>query len=156
MDKLARTLLNFLVITVFIKTGNVFAKGINVDLQSTGSSWPIEIAVPLGFFAIFPTCLFLIGFFRYRSKREKQITLRTMAENGAQIPPEMFMEGQKDLNPIDRDRRRGLLFTLSSLGLLSFLLIIKTSVQGMWSIALIPLLLGIGYLISWKLAEKEK
>ena len=155
MDKLARTFINICVGLVFFHTTSSWAKGVNVNLSSGGSRWPVEVIVPVAFFAIFPACLFLIGFFRYRGKREKQVTLRTMAENGAQIPPEMFMEGEKNLNPMDRDRRRGLLFSLSSLGLLTFLLLFKDLPQGMWSISLVPFFLGLGYLINWKLAEKD-
>ena len=80
-----------------------------------------------------------------------------MVENGTQIPPEMFLEGQKNMNPMDRDRRLGFLFTLSSIGSIIFLFCIKDTPPGSWSIGLIPLFLGLGYLISWKLADhKEK
>lgn len=151
-----RTLINLSVAVVFFHTTSSWAKEVNVSLSSDGSRWPVEVIVPVAFFAIFPACLFLIGFFRYRGKREKQITLRAMVENGAQIPPEMFMEGSKDLNPMDRDRRRGLLFSLSSLGLLAFFLLFKNLPEGIWSISLVPLFLGIGYLINWKLAEKDQ
>ena len=156
MDKLVRTLINISVAVVFFHTTSSWAKGVNIDLSSGGSRWPVEVIVPVAFFAIFPACLFLIGFFRYKGKREKQLTLRAMAENGAQIPPEMFMEKSVDLDPMDRDRRRGLLFSLSSLGFLTFLLLYKDLPEGIWSISLVPLFLGIGYLINWKLAEKEQ
>ncbi|MCR9204013.1 MAG: DUF6249 domain-containing protein [Halobacteriovoraceae bacterium] len=128
-------------------------KEIKVDLKSDGA--PVEIIVPVAFFMTFPACMFLFFLFKYRSTKEKQITLRAMVENGAQIPPEMFMDGKRMLKPIDRDRKNGIIYTLGSLGLIAFLLILKTGQPGLWSIGLIPLLTGVGYLINWKMAEAK-
>lgn len=114
---------------------------------------PIAVfSVPVAFLSIFPISIFLFLLFRFRSIREKQITLRTMSEHGVLIPPEMFLENQKGkgLDAIDKDCKSGFLFTLSSVGLIIFLFL-KTP-QGFWSVGLVPFLLGIGYLISWRLA----
>lgn len=129
-------------------------KEIKVEIDSDGGA-PVEIIVPVAFFMTFPACMFLFFLFKYRSTREKQITLRAMVENGAQIPPEMFMDGKRPLNPIDRDRKNGIIYTLGSLGVIAFLLILKTGQPGLWSIGLIPLLTGVGYLINWKMAEAK-
>ena len=129
-------------------------KEIKVEIDNDGSA-PVEIIVPVAFFMTFPACMFLFFLFKYRSTREKQITLRAMVENGAQIPPEMFMDGKRPLNPIDRDRKNGIIYTLGSLGVIAFLLILKTGQPGLWSIGLIPLLTGVGYLINWKMAEAK-
>ncbi len=127
---------------------------IKVEIDSDGGA-PVEIIVPVAFFMTFPACMFLFFLFKYRSTREKQITLRAMVENGAQIPPEMFMDGKRPLNPIDRDRKNGITYTLGSIGLIAFLLILKAGQPGPWAIGLIPLLTGVGYLINWKIAEAK-
>lgn len=116
---------------------------------------PVEIIVPVIFFLTFPACMFLFYFFKFLTGREKQVTLRRMVESGAQIPHEMFMEGKSGIQPIEKDRKNGILFTLSSLGGIGFLLIMNTETKGLWAIGLIPLLTGIGYLINWKLAEAQ-
>lgn len=136
------------------KGGKKIHKEIRVEVDSDGA--PVEIIVPVAFFMTFPACMFLFFLFKYRSTREKQITLRAMVENGAQIPPEMFMDGKRPLNPIDRDRKNGIIYTLGSIGVIAFLLILKTGQPGIWSIGLIPLLTGVGYLINWKIAESKK
>ena len=131
-------------------------KKINSENTPGGLFWLIPILVPMAFFAtiLIPICVFFL--FRFRATREKQITLRTMADKGVHIPPEMFADGLGQSNSVDKDRRRGFLFTLSSIGLIVFLFLIETTTPGVWSLGLIPLLLGVGYLISWKLAEKDK
>lgn len=129
------------------------SKKIEVKVNSDGRA-PVEIIVPVAFFMTFPACLFLIFWFRFRSTREKQITLRTMVENGANIPTEMFLEGRSKLSPVERDRKNGILFSLSSIGLIIFLVLIS-STKGLWAMGLVPLLLGVGYLVNWKLASKE-
>ena len=110
----------------------------------------------VAFFLTFPFLYVSFYLFKFRISREKQITLRSMVEKGTQIPPEMFMEGKKDINPIDKDRKKGILFSLSSLGAIVFLNVIPTSPKSLWAIGLIPLLLGIGYLINWKISEKSQ
>lgn len=116
---------------------------------------PVEIIVPIAFFMTFPFCLFLLFYFKYRTNKEKQITLRTMVENGTNIPPEMFMEGKSRLTPIEKDRKNGIVYTLSSIGIILFLLVLNAGPKGLWSIGLIPLLMGIGNLINWKLASGD-
>ena len=116
----------------------------------------MALYIPISMFAIIPLCFLVLFFYRNRIIREKQITLRTMVENGAQIPPEMFLESGNMTNQMDKDRRRGLLFSLSSLGLIFFLTVIEDSPEGLWALGLIPFLLGVGYLLSWRLASLEK
>lgn len=130
------------------------SKQIMVSVNSDSDGAPVEIIVPVAFFMTFPACLFLVFWFRFKSVREKQLTLRAMVENGANIPTEMFLEGKSKLSPIEKDRKNGILFTLSSVGLIVFLLLISTT-KGLWAMGLVPLLLGIGYLLNWKLATKD-
>jgi hypothetical protein len=130
-------------------------KNIRVEVNNSGRA-PVEIIVPVAFFMTFPACMFLFFLFKYRSTREKQITLRAMVENGAQIPPEMFMDGKTPLKPIDRDRKNGIVFTLGSIGLILCLLLSKAEPSGIWSIGLIPLLTGLGYLTNWKIATNSQ
>ena len=112
--------------------------------------------VPVVLFSTVPICLFFLFFFRFRTNREKQITLRAMVESGAQIPAEMFMTGsKKDTNLKDRDLRRGFVFSLSSIGFMIFLKIIDGAPDGLWALGLVPFLLGIGYLLSAKLTGNE-
>lgn len=116
---------------------------------------PVEIIVPLAFFAVPPICLFLFSIFRFRTIREKQQTLRVMVENGAHIPPEMFMDGKKTVEPKERDRKRGILLCLGSIAFIIFTFAIRETPEGAWSIGLIPLFLGIGYLINSKMTESS-
>ena len=131
------------------------SKSISVAINSDGTDWPVQVIVPVAFFMTFPLCLFLVFWFRFRSAKEKQITLRTMVENGANIPTEMFLEGRSQLNPMERDRRNGILFSLSSIGLIVFFFAVASD-SGVWAMGLIPLLLGIGYLINYKIAASEQ
>lgn len=166
MYKVARSILTLLVSMVLLHSVAALAntdvdidkvdkdkikKEVRVEIESDGPG--VEIIVPVAFFMTFPACMFLLFLFRYKSTREKQITLRTMVENGANIPPEMFLDGKGQVSPIEKDRKYGILFTLGSAGLIVFLLAVTTQ-KGLWSIGLVPLLIGVGYLINWKLGAK--
>lgn len=124
-------------------------------VKNTKSDSAENVIVPVALFAMAPLCMLILMFFRSRQHRDKQKTLQKMVESGAQIPAEMFID-RNAISSSEYDRKRGLLFTLPSVGLIFFLLYKEDSPQGMWALGLIPLLLGVGYLINWKLSESSQ
>ena len=103
-----------------------------------------EIIIPVAFFICvgFVAALFMVGHHRYTEQRHQ--TLRAMVEKGAQIPPELLAPPKQPPNP-HRDLRRGILLVCAGLGLGLFFLI-----EDGWdeaALGLIPIFIGIGYLI---------
>ena len=74
-------------------------------------------------------------------------TVYKLAEKGVPIPSELLT------GPVETrtDLRRGLVLFFVGLALAIFLL----EVSAPWSIGLIPMFAGLGYLISWKLEGKN-
>lgn len=105
-----------------------------------------SIAV-VGFFL---SCIFGVAavlYTIYRTYRQRHETLRAMVEKGVAIPPELIAPARRPAN----DLRRGLLLATGGIGLGVFLFAVAQP-GGMWTLGLVPLLVGVGYLISWRLA----
>jgi len=91
-----------------------------------------------------PAVVAVPTFLRFRQKRYVQETIRLMVEKGQPIPPELFIE-----KPAPRsDLRRGIVLCALGVGLIVFLLCVSRHV---WGIGAIPLFLGLGHLVAWRL-----
>jgi hypothetical protein len=109
-----------------------------------------SFGVPTVFFLFLATVIGLRLFVGYRKDKQRYETLRFMVEKGAQIPVEMI---QPPMPRPPNDLRRGILLVTMGLGLSTFLAIAKVEDRA-WAAGLIPLLLGVGYLLAWKLEQK--
>jgi len=104
----------------------------------------VEIIVPVAFFL---TLLFGIAgglFFSYRKELQRQTTVRLALERGATIPTELLVPRRRPRS----DLRTGILLLAGGVGLLLFLLL---EGEESWGVGLIPLLIGAGYLVAWRL-----
>lgn len=81
----------------------------------------------------------------YKAKRTRMIheTALKMAERGQPVPPELFA-GADDAA---MDLRRGMVLVGLGLALSAFMFEIGKP----WSIGLIPLFMGLGFLVVWKM-----
>jgi hypothetical protein len=71
--------------------------------------------------------------------------LRALIEKGASLPPELLVPPA----PAKADLRRGLVLVGAGLGLMAMLATMAD--HGVWTAGLLPLLMGAGYLLTWKL-----
>ncbi len=90
----------------------------------------------------------LMVFGRYRRARILHDTLRLMVEKGAAIPPELLVPQKPPVN----DFRRGVLLIGLGVGLMG--LLATHWGRGIWGLGLVPLMLGIGYLVVARLGSK--
>jgi hypothetical protein len=112
---------------------------------------PLNLLVPIFFFACTTTVVGISLFLRARAATQRQMTLRMMVEKGAAIPPELLSPPVAPRN----DLRRGILFVAFGLGSAIFLFLVSTEQPGVASLGLIPLLLGLGHLLTWKLESRN-
>lgn len=111
----------------------------------------IKLLIPLSgilFGTLMPvTIVWLV--LRYRTSRNQLVydTAVKLAEKGQPVPAELFT----NLNPTGSDLRRG--FVLIMLGVALCICLYELGVP--WTFGLIPLLMGVGFLIVWRLESRD-
>jgi Domain of unknown function (DUF6249) len=95
-----------------------------------------------------------IMFFSYLKSRSLHRTVRTMVEKGQEVPAALFAAP-----PVIRarsDMRRGVVLLMVGLGLMIFLGAVNDWEGGAWSLGVIPAVIGLGYLLVWKLEGRGR
>lgn len=108
---------------------------------------PLIVAIVFGF----PVAIVVVVLiFRQRRNAMLHKTLAAMIDKGVPIPPEL-------LTPAERrpksDLRRGITLVATGIGMVVFFALQHEEV---WGLGLIPLLIGIGYLVVWRLDPNRK
>jgi hypothetical protein len=95
----------------------------------------------------------LIMYFSFSRSRAMHRTVRMMVEKGQPVP-----EALLNPPPAQRQRsdlRRGVVLTMIGIGVMAFLGAASEWEGGAWTLGLIPFLIGLGYLLVWKLDTKK-
>jgi hypothetical protein len=95
-----------------------------------------------------------IMFFSYLKSRSLHRTVRTMVEKGQEVPAALFAPP-----PVIRarsDLRRGVVLLMVGLGLMIFFGAVNDWEGGSWSLGVIPFVIGLGYLLVWKLEGRSR
>jgi len=77
-----------------------------------------------------------------------------MVEKGQPVPAELLAPHTRAVRQRS-DVRRGVIWTMIGLGAMIFFGAVNDWEGGVWSIGLIPFLIGLGYLLVWKLEGKK-
>jgi Domain of unknown function (DUF6249) len=130
-----------------------------VDLENSHEDIPAMVIplVAIVFLSIFGApvlIVILIGVFALLASRSKQRTIRMMLEKGQPVPAELLAPHARTVRQRS-DVRRGVIWTMIGLGLIIFFGAVNDWEEGVWSIGLIPFLIGLGYLLVWKLEGKK-
>jgi hypothetical protein len=112
--------------------------------------------VPIVMFLVLLLGVLIVQLAGVRRERERQRTLQVMVEKGAAIPPELIAPPVRAPQP-EADLRRGLVIAGTGLGLAGFFLAFSPQgmPQGLWSVGLVPLFIGLGYLIVYFVAKRR-
>ena len=115
---------------------------------------PIVAIVFLSIFGAPVLIVIMVGIFALLGSRMRQRTIRMMVEKGQPVPAELLAP---ELRHVRRrsDVRRGVVWTMVGLGLMIWLAAVNDWEGGAWSFGLIPFLIGLGYLIVWRLENKK-
>jgi len=128
----------------------------DADLQQMRNLVAIPI-VAIVFMSIFGApvlIVMVIGIFALIGNRMRQRTIRMMVEKGQPVPAELLAPEVRRVRRRS-DVRRGVVWTMIGLGLMVWLAAVNDWEGGAWSFGLIPFLIGLGYLIVWKLENKK-
>lgn len=94
--------------------------------------------------------IMLINYFKARSLHR---TVQSMVEKGQPIPPALL--ASPALPRPRSDLRRGIVLVMVGLGLMLFCGAASDWDGGAWAVGIIPFLIGLGYLLVWKLEAKK-
>lgn len=115
---------------------------------------PIVAIVFMSIFGAPVLIVMVIGIFALIGNRMRQRTIRMMVEKGQPVPAELLAPEVRRVRRRS-DVRRGVVWTMVGLGLMIWLAAVNDWEGGVWSFGLIPFLIGLGYLIIWKLEGKK-
>lgn len=101
--------------------------------------------VPIAFFILVLLIVALSLYAGLRKDQQRSEVLRALIEKGAPLPAELLVPP----SPGKSDLRRGLVLVGAGLGLMVMLAALAD--RGVWTAGLLPLLMGAGYLLTWKL-----
>jgi hypothetical protein len=115
---------------------------------------PIVAIVFLSIFGAPVLIVIMIGMFTLLVSRMRQRTIRMMVEKGQPIPAELLAPAARSVRRRS-DVRRGVIWAMVGLGVMIFFGAVNDWEGGVWSLGLIPFLIGLGYLMVWKLEGKK-
>jgi len=96
----------------------------------------------------------VIMYFGFSRNRMMHRTIRMMAEKGQPIPPALLAPPTPAIRQRS-DMRRGVVLCMVGLGLMLFFGAVNQWEGGSWAIGVIPFVIGLGYLLVWKLEGKK-
>jgi hypothetical protein len=140
--------------------------GITIDADSSSRSGsddiPAEVIPLVGivFLTIFgaPVLIVIaIMYFGFSKNRIMHRTIRMMVEKGQPVPAALLAPPTPAVRQRS-DMRRGVVLSMIGIGVMVWLGAVNDWQGGAWSLGLIPFLIGVGYLLVWKLegSQKEK
>src|SRR6476646_4881776 len=115
---------------------------------------PIVAIVFLSIFGAPVMIVIVIGVFALIGNRMRQRTIRMMVEKCQRVPAELLAPEVRRVRRRS-DVRRGVVWAMVGLGMMIFFGAVNDWEGGAWSFGLIPFLIGLGYLIVWKLENKK-
>ncbi|MEP6685605.1 MAG: DUF6249 domain-containing protein [Verrucomicrobiota bacterium] len=125
-----------------------------VDSDVPWIAIPIVLIVFLCIFGLPVSIVALIMYFSFSKSRAMHRTVRMMVEKGQPVPESLL-----NPPPVIRQRsdlRRGVVLLMVGTGLMVFFGAVNDWEGGAWSLGIIPFLIGLGYLLVWKLDVRRE
>jgi hypothetical protein len=128
------------------------------DDDIPGKVLPIVIVSLLAVFGFPVAIVAVIMFSSWARTRSLHRTVRMMVEKGQPVPPELL--ASPAAAPVTvrpwYDLRRGIVLVSVGVGVIMFFGISAGWDNGVWALGLIPGLIGLGYLLAWRLAYRDQ
>jgi hypothetical protein len=117
---------------------------------------PVIVISMLAVFGMPVAIVAVIMLISWAKTRSLHRTVRTMVEKGQPVPPELLASpAGAPLRPW-YDLRRGIVLLAVGVGVVMFFGISAGWDEGVWALGLIPALIGGGYILAWRLAQKQQ
>ena len=129
--------------------------GIDFDDDDLGGIIAIPI-IAIIFSTLFGAPVLVVAaimFFSYLKSRSLHRTVREMVAKGQEVPAALF--APPPVLKARSDLRRGVVLLMVGLGLMIFFGAVNDWEGGAWSLGVIPFVIGLGYLLVWKLEGRR-
>lgn len=130
--------------------------GIDIDDGDFGGIIAIPI-IAIIFSTLFGAPVLVVAaimFFSYLKSRSLHRTVREMVEKGQEVPAALF--APPPIIKARSDLRRGVVLLMVGFGLMIFFGAVNDWEGGVWSLGVIPFVIGLGYLLVWKLEGRSR
>lgn len=151
MNKLTLVISTWLLPIVCLAQETQSSEAVNV-VAKDNSNQAIAIIVPIALFIFLLGIVFIVHYLRFRQSQELQSTIRIMIEKGSQVPTELLSPPEKNTK-YQEDIRKGLILLFLGIAIPIAMVISQPENKG-WVWGLIPLSIGLAYLISARLSKK--
>ncbi len=111
----------------------------------------VAVAVPIAFFLTVVGTTALVLVFRHRREELRHETIRIALDKGMDLSPDLIYPARS----VKSAFRRGVVLVAAGLGLMVILGTVDSE-QGSWSLGFLPFLLGLAYLVVWRLEERSR
>jgi hypothetical protein len=128
----------------------------DADLSDVGERLAVPI-VAIVFLTLFGAPVLIVAvimYFGFSKNRMMHRTIRLMVEKGQPVPPALLAPPAPAVRQRP-DMRRGVVLVMVGLGLMFFLGAVNDWEGGAWAVGIIPFLIGVGYLLVWKLEGRK-
>jgi len=116
---------------------------------------PIVVVTMMTIFGAPVLIVAFIMYFGFSKSRMQHRTIRMLAEKGQPIPPELLAPPTPALRQRS-DMRRGIVLAMVGVALMICFGAWNDWEGGAWAIGVIPFVIGLGYLLVWKLEGEKK
>jgi uncharacterized protein DUF6249 len=120
----------------------------------------VEELIPIVLFTVVAIIVWLVVYFRFRSKSEMQQTIRLALEKGAELSPELVAALSDPEPNKDRDLRRGIIWLALAAGLVLSAFAVPDptgdALRGILTGAAFPFAIGVGYMIMWRYTSGQE
>jgi hypothetical protein len=126
------------------------------DVGDFGERLAIPI-VAIVFMTLFGAPVLIVAvimYFGFSKNRMMHRTIRMMVEKGQPVPAALLAPPPPAVRQRS-DMRRGVVLVMVGLGVMLFFGAVNEWEGGAWAIGIIPFLIGLGYLLVWKLEGKK-
>lgn len=116
----------------------------------------VEEFIPIAFFMVIVLIVFVIAYFKFKTRSAYQETIRLALEKGSELSPELLDQLAGPKRPKASDLRRGsvALAIGAAFALFGFILGEEEAVRPMIAVGMFPAMMGIAYLVLWKTRDR--
>ena len=111
----------------------------------------VEVLVPLGLFVMIFGVVATTLYFRFRSRKEVQDTVRALIASGQSLSTELLEELSQGLQSTGDDFRKAVISIGAGLGVVGFAFLVDEgdAIGPLLGIACFPFFIGLAYLFLW-------